>query len=77
MQRRCCAISRLKHFATLPFFLAIYIRIAFYYCYVITFYCGANMSASLFSLSALTRLLMAIALVLFIGLAVRWAVALP
>lgn len=60
-----------------PFFPGIYIRIVFHYCYVITFCCGANMSASLFSLSALTRLLMAIALVLFIGLVVRWAVALP
>ncbi|MGF6103626.1 hypothetical protein M2429_004422 [Enterobacter sp. A4] len=35
------------------------------------------MSMSLFSLSAPVRLLLALVLVVFIGLAVRWAVALP
>jgi hypothetical protein len=35
------------------------------------------MSTSLFSLSALVRLLLSLVLVVFIGLAVRWAVALP
>jgi hypothetical protein len=35
------------------------------------------MSTSLFSLSALVRLLLGLVLVVFIGLAVRWAVALP
>jgi len=35
------------------------------------------MSTSLFSLSSLARLLLALVLVAFIGLAVRWAVALP
>jgi len=35
------------------------------------------MSTSLFFLSAPVRLLLALVLVLFIGLAVRWAVALP
>ena len=32
---------------------------------------------SLFSLSSPVRLLLAMALILFLGLAVRWAVALP
>jgi len=35
------------------------------------------MSTSLFSLSALKRFLLALALTLLIGLAVRWAVMLP
>ncbi|AEW74942.1 hypothetical protein M942_06960 [Enterobacter ludwigii] len=35
------------------------------------------MSTSFFSLSAPVRLLMALALIVFIGLAVCWAVALP
>jgi hypothetical protein len=35
------------------------------------------MSTSFFSLSALTRFLLALVLIIFIGLAVRWAVALP
>jgi len=35
------------------------------------------MSTSLFSLSALVRLLLALVLIVFLGLAVRWAVALP
>jgi hypothetical protein len=35
------------------------------------------MSTSLFSLSAPVRLLLALVLIIFIGLAVRWAVALP
>jgi hypothetical protein len=35
------------------------------------------MSTSLFSLSAPVRLLLALVLIVFIGLAVRWAVALP
>jgi hypothetical protein len=44
-------------------------------CYNIN--CGAEMSTSFFSLSALTRFLLALVLIVFIGLAVRWAVALP
>jgi len=35
------------------------------------------MSTSLFSLSAPVRLLLALVLIFFLGLAVRWAVALP
>lgn len=35
------------------------------------------MSMSLFSLSSPARLLLAMVLILFLGLAVRWAVALP
>jgi hypothetical protein len=35
------------------------------------------MSTSLFSLSAPVRLLLALVIIVFIGLAVRWAVALP
>jgi len=35
------------------------------------------MSTSLFSLSAAVRFLLALVIVVFIGLAVRWAVALP
>ena len=35
------------------------------------------MSMSLFSLSAPVRLLLALVLIVFLGLAVRWAVALP
>ena len=35
------------------------------------------MSTSLFSLSAPVRLLLALVLIVFLGLAVRWVVALP
>jgi len=35
------------------------------------------MSTSLFSLSAPVRLLLALVLIVFLGLALRWAVALP
>lgn len=66
-----------KHFGTLPFqtrHLHLH-RLSLLLCYNIL--CGVRMSTSLFSLSALVRLLLALVLVVFIGLAVRWAVALP
>lgn len=56
---------------------AIYILITFHYCYVITFNMMVEMPTSLFSLSAPVRLLLALVLIVFIGHAVRWAVALP
>ncbi len=66
-----------KHFATLPFQTRhLHLnRLSLLLCYNIR--CGVDMSTSIFSLSALVRLLLALVLVVFIGLAVRWAVALP
>ena len=66
-----------KHFATLPFQTRhLHLNcLLLLLCYNIQF--GIKMSTSLFSLSALVRLLLALVLVVFIGLAVRWAVALP
>ena len=66
-----------KHFATLPFQTRhLHLnRLSLLLCYNIKF--GIKMSTSLFSLSAVVRLLLALVLVVFIGLAVRWAVALP
>ena len=55
---------------------AIYISVTFDYCYVITLIVVSRCQRP-FSLSAPVRLLLALVLVLFIGLAVRWAVALP
>jgi hypothetical protein len=57
------------------FLIRVYIRIAFGYCYVITFTTGVTMS--LFSVSALNRLWLAAILIVLIGLTVRWAVVLP
>jgi hypothetical protein len=66
-----------KHFATLPLIFAHlhphYLSLLL--CYNIR--CGDEMSTSFFSLSAPVRLLMALALIVFIGQAVCWAVALP
>ncbi|CAM7857042.1 hypothetical protein OUHCRE11_27780 [Enterobacter asburiae] len=66
-----------KHFATLPFqtrHLHLH-YLTLLLCYNIYF--GINMSTTLFSLSAAIRVLLALVLVAFIALAVRWAVALP
>lgn len=64
-------ISPYSHFTPV-----VYIFIVFHYCYVITFD-KIKVHMSLFSLSSPARLLLALVLILFLGLAVRWAVALP
>lgn len=67
----------LKHFATLPFQTHHLQRqyLSLLLCYNII--SGVEMSISLFSLSAPVRLLLALAIIVFLSLAVSWAVALP
>lgn len=66
-----------KHFATLPFQTRHLQRqyLSLLLCYNIIV--GVEMSISLFSLSAPVRLLLALAIIVFLILAVCWAVALP
>ncbi len=67
----------LKHFATLPFQTHHLQRqyLSLLLCYNII--AGVEMSISLFSLSAPVSLLLALAIIVFLSLAVSWAVALP